>query len=76
MSKIDQLKVRISFHEKLFFTLVIMILIASWWLASMYSSFDVWLTGCLVSIILITVVLVSMQYRHIKDLIKQLGQVP
>lgn len=74
MPKIDQLKADIAFHEKLFFAALASIFTLTGWMAANYASSSPWLLFAAFVVTISAAFFGVLQYRKIKQLIKELGQ--
>jgi len=75
MSKLDKLKADISFHEKLFFSALAVLMGLTGWAASNFLSVPVFVMIFAFFGLLSSVIFAVFQYRFIKKLIKELEDV-
>ena len=75
MSKLDRLKADISFHEKMFFSALAVMMGLIGWAASNFLSIPVFVMVFAFLGVLSSVIFAVFQYRFIKRLIKELDDV-
>ena len=74
MPEIDRIKADIAFHEKLFFAALAIVFALTGWITTHYPDSDVWLLLLALVGLICSVGFGVLQYRAIKQLIKELGK--
>jgi hypothetical protein len=74
MPKLDELKARLSFAEKMLFASLAIIFALVGWMSGNFDNSNAWLLAGAFAVLLFSTVFCVLSYRYIKRLIEEIGE--